>query len=77
MRSILFILGVIIQVPLGWYFYATESTDSKLETNVVLPKIQKVDGFDMDIVPAAAQFHKYVDFLKTNVWDWWLITHLL
>lgn len=64
MRSILFILGVIIQVPLGWYFYATESTDSKLETNVVLPKIQKVDGFDMDIVPAAAQFHKYVDFLK-------------
>lgn len=54
MRLVLFIVGMLIQLPLGWHFYAqdVDSTPSQLRT------------FDEDIIPAADQFYKYYNFIK-------------
>ena len=63
MRLILFIAGLIIQVPIGWHFYtyneAETETKSEPQTEMLV-----IEDLDTRIVPAANQFHKYADFLK-------------
>ena len=53
MRLLLLLLGMIVQLPLGWhFFYAQDGT------------LRETEHFDDDIVPAADQFYKYYDFIK-------------
>lgn len=61
MRLILFVIGIVVQMPLGWHFYAQSEANSTAK-----PKVVHVEDFDVEIIPAANQFHKYVDFIKNK-----------
>jgi len=59
MRLLLFIIGIVVQIPLGWHFYTQNEANAESSAQVTL-----MEDLDVDIVPAANQFHKYADFLK-------------
>jgi uncharacterized protein YbbC (DUF1343 family) len=63
MRLILFIVGIIIQIPIGWHFYTQNEakSESKPEPQA---EVLLVEDLEKGIIPAANQFHKYADFLK-------------
>lgn len=61
MRLILLVIGIVVQMPLGWHFYAQNETSLTTKSKVV-----HVEKFDADIIPAANQFHKYIDFIKNK-----------
>lgn len=59
MRLILFIVGIVVQVPLGWHLYTQNEANSDAAVHQV--PLEDLEG---RIEPAASQFYKYVDFLK-------------
>ncbi len=52
MRILFLIVGMIIQLPLGWHLFYAQNPERELGV------------FDEDIIPAADQFHKYYHFIK-------------
>lgn len=55
MQWIAVTIVVLLQVPLGWYFYAQDQTTTPSLTTTTKPS---------PIVPAADQFFKYYDYVK-------------
>jgi len=63
MRLILFIVGIIVQIPLGCQSH-TQNEPKSLAKSEPKSQVLPIEELDEDIVPAANQFHKYADFLK-------------
>ncbi|MFT5647564.1 MAG: hypothetical protein ACI976_002256 [Aureispira sp.] len=63
MRLILFIIGIVVQIPLGCQSHIQNETKPPAELEPSA-QILPIEALDTAIVPAANQFHKYVDFLK-------------
>lgn len=63
MRLILFIILIVVQIPLGCQSHTERETKLPPKTESSAQAIP-IEYLDTAIVPAAHQFHKYVDFLK-------------
>lgn len=63
MRLIFFIIGIVVQISLGCQSHIQNETKlpNDLESSAQIVPLEELDTV---IVPAANQFHKYVDFLK-------------